>query len=579
MSGTKLFPGMALMVFSLALAHADKFLDGGMAHISSQEVEQQFYTELRSLLGHGDDASSLRLEQLQLQLRPMYLALPKGADGDLDSGAARYALHRFFLQKHGWHVRGLEATGAERWGDASSTAMFVDHIPGYVLQLLERHSGSKTGLRELAMIAATLEDVVHSEAIQLLSTAYVAQGIPFEATVVGEVERRLIATYLLYYIMPNPKYASLTTTRLNEILRSAANILNDTVMWVEDLQGANDHSNSLKRNPFLDLSVTQRDFNSVVNLVEDVGEHYGQFQNLVCRGMKNDLLDLSDGAGRVLLSKFYQASMNDRTKHFNESPEYLRHLGLLDETDPERPQLILANYMYSRNNCIASSSLYSVCCIDECEPLLASVERTFANPLAEPERLVEAVTALSSDTVSGPRELPLILHQRLDDIARRHGGSIPLHGRLFAQWMHHAFPNECPFPHSAGSLAPPLTPAEWLKSGPERRVSASMEQIEAFIQSATSLNNVTETFDEIHQGALLPWTDEEELVGEVPTAHPFGRAGLWCRLAALLLAMLSAAAGLVKMLMASPLSPMSSGKAGKCSIASPTGQAADSQWV
>merc|ERR1719343_1639826 len=29
-------------------------------------------------------------------------------------------------------------------------------------------------------------------------------------------------------------------------------------------------------------------------------------------------------------------------------------------------------------------------------------------------------------------------------IGKRHAGKVPPHGRLFAQWLHHAYPRECP---------------------------------------------------------------------------------------------------------------------------------------
>merc|ERR1719412_2105397 len=145
------------------------------------------------MLGQGEKADVDRLERLQTLLKPLYTAMPKGADGGLEHGAARYALHRFFAQQHGWHVRGLEATGSEQWSDAaSSTAMLEDHIPSYVLQLFEQHRGGQTGLRELAVLAATLEDVVHSEAIQLLSTAFSTQSRSVAEKLHGEGEDRII---------------------------------------------------------------------------------------------------------------------------------------------------------------------------------------------------------------------------------------------------------------------------------------------------------------------------------------------------------------------------------------------------
>merc|ERR1719321_1932155 len=41
---------------------------------------------------------------------------------------------------------------------------------------------------------------------------------------------------------------------------------------------------------------------------------------------------------------------------------------------------------------------------------------------------------------------------QLHRVAKAHKGKIPLHGRLFGQWMHYAFPQECPFAHRAGSV-------------------------------------------------------------------------------------------------------------------------------
>merc|ERR1719210_43724 len=58
---------------------------------------------------------------------------------------------------------------------------------------------------------------------------------------------------------------------------------------------------------------------------------------------------------------------------------------------------------------------------------------------------------MHSDTVHAPRNLSSALLARLDEIAEHHAGQVALHGRLFAQWMHHAYPRECPFPHIAGS--------------------------------------------------------------------------------------------------------------------------------
>merc|ERR1719510_1271716 len=46
-----------------------------------------------------------------------------------------------------------------------------------------------------------------------------------------------------------------------------------------------------------------------------------------------------------------------------------------------------------------------------------------------------------------PRPLPASLVAKLSGIAAHNGGAVPLHGRLFTQWLHFAFPHECPYPH------------------------------------------------------------------------------------------------------------------------------------
>merc|ERR1719210_1232467 len=82
---------------------------------------------------------------------------------------------------------------------------------------------------------------------------------------------------------------------------------------------------------------------------------------------------------------------------------------------------------------------------------------------ATPGRIAELVGNLASETVAAPRQLPETLLSRLDQVAAHNGGEVPLHGRLFAQWMHHAYPLDCPFPHEAGTLNP-QTHEEWIQA-------------------------------------------------------------------------------------------------------------------
>merc|ERR1719163_363908 len=161
----------------------------------------------------------------------------------------------------------------------------------------------------------------------------------------------------------------------------------------------------------------------------------------------------SGNTGRVKLRDFYGSALGGEWQ-FSESAAYLRQLGALDESKSEDPSVIIPNYLSGPSNCIASSSFYSVCCMDECEALLGHLEKRVAAPDATVEFVSELVSALPSSTVSAPRQLSAGLRNHLEDIASHHGGRVPLHGRLFAQFMHHAYPRECPYPHVSGTTKP-----------------------------------------------------------------------------------------------------------------------------
>merc|ERR1719373_212876 len=92
---------------------------------------------------------------------------------------------------------------------------------------------------------------------------------------------------------------------------------------------------------------------------------------------------------------------------------------------------------------------------------MSRIEEAVAEPSAEPKLLAEIVSRVPSTTQDAPRNLSTTLLNRLDAIAARHQGRVPLHGRLFMQWLHHAYPRECPFPHVSGTINP-VTQDEWI---------------------------------------------------------------------------------------------------------------------
>jgi len=254
------------------------------------------------------------------------------------------------------------------------------------------------------------------------------------------------------------------------------------------------------------------DFSLIARVAERVGEQFGSFQDYECRNIKSTLRSLEDhDSGRVRLSEFWKPS-SDGSWHFEESFNYLRQLGVLDESDAANPHVLIPNYITSHSNCIASSSFYSVCCKDECEGLLGHLEELITTPEATPWEIAGLVTALSSSSVAAPRSLSNALLGRLDEIAAAHDGKVPLHGRLFAQWMHHAYPQECPYPHLAGTTNP-LTPDEWFATTGEDEMVSDEERY-SFIDKAASMPSASLEIDS------LPWSPEEELLCPAALMQP-----------------------------------------------------------
>jgi len=206
------------------------------------------------------------------------------------------------------------------------------------------------------------------------------------------------------------------------------------------------------------------DFFTAARVAHEVTDRLGFWQQPACGGLKETLVKMEDrGTGRVRLASFYGKSLHEGTWQFSESESYLRQLGALDESNPNNPRVIIPNYMYGASNCLPTTDHISVCCASECEVITQQLEVAVAYSAAPPERIAAIVTSLPSSTVPANRTLSALMLHRLNSIAASHSGVVPLHGRLFAQWLHHAYPRECPYPHVAGTTHP-QNMDDWLKS-------------------------------------------------------------------------------------------------------------------
>jgi hypothetical protein len=347
-------------------------------------------------------------------------------------------------------------------------------------------------------MAATLEHLIHKEAVGKLGEAYNIFEILPSSTVSEEEANELLDTYMMAFILGE----SLTNLTLNEAEALTSEMHELFLAWHETQEFVRRIRSNITQTT-KGGTPSEFEFAALAKVAAVIGEEYGTFQDFECRQLKQTLMNMEyAGSGRVKLADFYKPTLGGGWQ-FQEGVGYLRQVGALDESDPNSMSVIIANYLYSQANCIASSGYYSVCCIDECEGLLGHLEETIAAPEATPGAIVAIVEKMSSSTVNSSRKLSVKLLKHLDDIAASHGGMVPLHGRLFAQWLHHAYPRECPYPHMSGTTRQ-QTGDEWL-------LESGMDSI-ATEEEMLQFANHSETMSVEDPEEFLPWSSEEELL-------------------------------------------------------------------
>jgi len=488
-------------------------------HVRAEDIEAVLASELVEALGGGVTES--KLPQFEDVLRPTFNTLPKNEYGNLGPEVVRYALHRFFVKQHGWWIKGLEL--AEPGQNTSSpTVILKELVPSYVEALFEQQLGGRGySLRQLAVLAAALEHLVHDDAMERLQASYQAHQVLPTDLVTEDEAQEITEAYLASYIFESniSKMSPKTLERFKKVYAPTSwDGWNDTQVWLKDMQLSVRYADRGVSNPFVrgDLN-----FPRIAHVVEEIGDRYGRYQDIVCQNFKTRLMDRERQIpGRVLLSDFYRIGLDG---NFRESIEFLREMGALDESNPKMPpSVVVPNYINAKTNCIINSSFYHVCCIDECEGLMEHLEREIAMPTAEPQRIAALVASMPSDTVDAPRNLSTALLSRLDEIAERHAGRVPLHGRLFTQWMHHAYPHECQYPQTQTAS----TEAPKILSKDDRKKYVDAVEVDDFL---------VDNYD-------MPWMDVENLLEKyehVPI--PAAQSWLWgfVRNSALLAALLS----------------------------------------
>jgi len=411
-------------------------------------------------LGHGHEIGSL--EEVARRIEPTFVALPQNQNGKLLPQAVRYLINGYFMNHHGWVIKGIEQTRnitSEGQDLGDMLPVLKEKAPVYFNSVLAPRQEQGFGMKDVVVIVTMLEHLIIDEGLTTFRNAYMLNGFSTDDRLFEEDLDVVLQSNMVLFALGNRRGQSNATQHRLDMKWVARTIpsWNKREVLVRDMHRSFAFVQKRLSNPFVGQSFA---FEDTSKIMVTLNQQFGQFHDTECKELKEGLGGMDPTAtGRVPLGQFY-AKKQIGYWHLVESSEYLETLGALDGSAPGHSQVIIPNYITAFSNCDGPSQFYSICCIHECEGLMNQLEVQIQAPVAPPALILELVTKLSSSTIDAPRNLSTALTRTLDQVAALHGGNVPLHGRLFAQWMHYAFPHECPYPHMSGTLTP-LSPNEF----------------------------------------------------------------------------------------------------------------------
>eukprot|EP00927_Polykrikos_kofoidii_P059345 TRINITY_DN54519_c0_g1_i1.p1 TRINITY_DN54519_c0_g1~~TRINITY_DN54519_c0_g1_i1.p1 ORF type:complete len:575 (-),score=71.94 TRINITY_DN54519_c0_g1_i1:146-1870(-) len=418
------------------------FASGFLERIPESDIRNFLLLELKATFA-GDlrGVSQTRLDEIDKAMFVTFEALPKNLENRLDHDGVRYLMNRFFIQEHGWSITNFHL--GSRVNNSSPGATVMDRLPDLLQEVFETLvSANGASLKEVVLLSATLEHLIREDLRSLLVDTYQSQGIVRNQSVEKERAWYLMDLYTACFIHAKEREHCLDKGEY--VLQ---NLHRTFPLW--------DSVKQLVREVLAGVAFCDLDrftFDDIVAALEVVSHRFASFYEATCQDLKGNLVDMEDKrSGRVRLIDFYNAALHGGQNHFIESIELLRDAGALDESEATSPRVIIPNYITGLSNCIARTNFYSTCCPDACEGLLRQLERKLGKAFASPQEILFAIGDVEGFEISDSGRISSLLHRRLDEISTVHAGRIPIHGRLFMQWLHFIRPRDCSYPHLSSS--------------------------------------------------------------------------------------------------------------------------------
>jgi hypothetical protein len=450
-----LFPPTELLAVSLVFvvsAASDGFLSGRRERIGTSVSD--FRDAMQSVMGCGGEIEHDQLKSLKEDLMPMWRVLPKSEAGMVEWKMVRYLAHRYFMQKSSLLIRGFEPMRQINSSSLGIAQLLETRAPSIVDSAsVGERSAQGYSLDEAVAMIATLHQLIQDDEAIRLERVYGHLSISTKLLVKAAQLEDILEAYMVFFILGDDQESI-------DILLARPKLRFQSIPKWAEIQS---FVNGLVKEAEFGRHRFPRPGHALVawsglfsfadahEIITSITKTFASFWEDECQVIKQSLVAMDkSGTGRLSLTDFYGANADGEWR-FGESETYLRDLGALDESSTARgKQVIIPNYLQGVSNCIVAASHYLVCCVSECEAVLNEIEDTVGGPFAQPEEIIPLIGNMSVIDEE-PAQLDAALRDQLQRIAETHGGKVPLHGRLFTQWLHYVFPRECQFPHKTGS--------------------------------------------------------------------------------------------------------------------------------
>mmetsp|Transcript_137681 Transcript_137681/g.343642 ORF Transcript_137681/g.343642 Transcript_137681/m.343642 type:complete len:610 (-) Transcript_137681:217-2046(-) len=489
------------------------------------EMRADLQQAVAEALGVGHDVHHKHLMSTRARLQPMWRALAKNEQGRIDQRSLRYTLHRYFLHRYGLSLIGLEPLHAKNSQEQAEAALLTVYAPKFVREVLGgKAAGGGFAIEEVAALIAVLERLVREGGHENLEKSYASTGYDMQQWLTRADLRKVMENYMLRWMLGQDDEGVEMLEENRTLLYESFEDWDELVAFAEGRIRAFEYERwsrpmpSTKRVNGPDSMGAWAPLQPLFSfadaqvVVSGITTSFGRYWETECVRVKKSLLSLDRRKnGRVRMTDFHGAALNGEWR-FSESTEYLRQQGALDESSTlHGPQVIVPNYLQATSNCIVLQEHFRVCCANECEDHMIELEALLGSPLALPEEVLEAIANITTGD-DNPPEIDGTLTSQLNEIANANNGRIPLHGRLFAQWMHFVFPAECAFPHKSGTVST-ATPQEYggnyLASVEELSKNAEANNTNAQLDAEAAQVELQEKAQDLSQ-----WSQEEELLSE-----------------------------------------------------------------